>query len=229
MVNPRFKLLTSIPVLFHVCRESRAEATKKYIAVFASYDGEDRRSIYLNPKVDTLFIRIPFWNCVWASDTFICDHDRESTTQSDDGNMLPGSDLASRTTVVALNPRRNTAWWKERLVVVVHSEEEFASLIADEEDSGTFLKIFKSSTLSARILNPHHSRSHANNLQRVIPIPTSLVIMAMTVLRSLKSCSETPSRESVLTDSTTKSPHKFMLAQPYTSHGMKFGRSTSSI
>lgn len=51
-----------LPVSLQICQESRADTTKKYVSFFTkSDDGNGHLHIYINPRVDTLFIHAPHW------------------------------------------------------------------------------------------------------------------------------------------------------------------------
>jgi hypothetical protein len=64
---PRFKSLTPIPPIMHVCHESREEGLKTFKTIFKvkDQDGIERREIYVNPELDTLFVRVPCWTHEW--------------------------------------------------------------------------------------------------------------------------------------------------------------------
>jgi hypothetical protein len=59
--KPTFKLHTPVPIILHICHESREQGLTTYRALFKVKDrsGIERDEIYLNPALDTVFVSIP--------------------------------------------------------------------------------------------------------------------------------------------------------------------------
>jgi len=59
--------LTLIPEILHICHESQKGGFKRYKTAFNGEDknGIERRRIYVDPDIDTLYVRIPQWTQEW--------------------------------------------------------------------------------------------------------------------------------------------------------------------
>jgi len=69
--TPTFKSLRPIPLILHICKESRTEGLKVYKKVFKVKDkmGVEREEIYFNPEREMLFVRVPRWTPDWRTYT----------------------------------------------------------------------------------------------------------------------------------------------------------------